>query len=49
MPLAETNLINMPDFIYIEHNVIVVAFIIKILNCISVKERENHALALPIS
>ena len=48
MLLVESNLINMPDFIYIEHNIIVVAFIIKILNCISVKERENHALASPI-
>jgi hypothetical protein len=49
MPLVESNLINMPDFIYIEHNIIVVAFIIKILNCISLKERENYALASPIS
>jgi hypothetical protein len=49
MPLVESILINMPDFIYIEHNIIVVAFIIKILNCMSLKERENYALASPIS
>ena len=49
MSLVESILINMPDFIYIEHNIIVVAFIIKILNCMSLKERENYALASPIS
>jgi hypothetical protein len=27
MPLAEVNLINTPDIIYIEHNIIVIAFI----------------------
>ena len=44
IPLAETNLINTPDFIYIEHNIIVIAFIKEILNCISVKERETTHL-----
>ena len=48
-PLAKINLVNTPNFIYIEHNIIVIAFIRKTLNCISVKGRENHALALPIS
>jgi hypothetical protein len=47
MPLAEANLINTPDFIYIEHNIIVIVFIKEILNCISVKERETmHLLRL---
>jgi len=47
--LAKTNLVNMPYFIYIEHNIIVIAFIRKTLNCISVKGRGNHALAPPVS
>jgi hypothetical protein len=49
MPLTEANLVNMLDFIYIEHNIIVIAFIKKTLNCISVKGRESHAPALPVS
>jgi hypothetical protein len=44
MPLAEANLINTLDFIYIEHNIIVIAFIMEILNCISIKERETTYL-----
>jgi len=39
----------MLDFIYIKHNIIVIAFIKKTLNCISVKGRESHAPALPVS
>ena len=47
MSLAEANLINTPDFIYIEYNIIVIAFIKEILNCISIKERETtHLLRL---
>jgi len=49
IPLAEANLVNMLDFIYIKHGVIVIAFTIKTLNCISVKGRENHAFALLVS
>jgi hypothetical protein len=48
-PLAKTNHVHTPNFIYIEHNIIVIAFIWKALNCISVKGRENHAPALPVS
>jgi len=44
MSLVEANLTNTPDFIYIEHNIIVIAFIMKILNCISVKGRETTYL-----
>jgi hypothetical protein len=47
MSLAEVNLINTPDFIYIEYNIIVIAFIKEILNYISIKERETtHLLRL---
>jgi len=44
MSLVETNLTNTPDFIYIKHNIIVIVFIMKILNCISVKGRETMYL-----
>jgi hypothetical protein len=44
MPLAETNLVNMLDFIFIA-----IAFTRRILNCISAKGRENHAPAPPVS
>jgi hypothetical protein len=47
-PLAKANLVNTLDFIYIEHNIIVITFIGKTLNCISVKGRENHAPAPPV-
>jgi hypothetical protein len=47
-PLAKANLVNTLDFIYIEHNIIVITFIEKTLNCISVKGRENHAPAPPV-
>jgi hypothetical protein len=57
IPLAEANLvIHSPTlllwtlyFIYIEHNIIVIAFIKKTLNCISVNERGNHAPAPSVS
>jgi len=49
MSLVEANFVNTPQFIYIKHNIIVIAFIRKTLRCISVKERENHAPALPVS
>jgi len=47
--LAKANLVNTPYFIYIEHNIIVIAFIKKTLNCISVKGRGNHAPAPLVS
>jgi hypothetical protein len=40
-PLVEVNLVNTLDFIYIEHDIIVIAFIKKTLNCISAKRREK--------
>jgi len=49
VPLAEANLVNTLDFIYIEHDIIVIAFTRKTLNCISAKRRENHTPALLIS
>jgi len=39
MPLAEVNLVNTPNFVYIKHNLIVIVFIRKTLNYIIVKER----------
>jgi hypothetical protein len=47
MPLVEANLVNMLDFIYIEHGIY--AFTRRTLNCISAKRRENHTPAPPIS
>ena len=41
MPLAEANLVNTLDFIYIELDIIVIAFTRKTLNCISAKRREK--------
>jgi len=49
MPLAEANLVNTLNFIYIEHDIIVIAFTRKTLNCISAKRRENHAPAPLVS
>jgi len=49
MPLAEANLVNTLDFIYIEHDIIVIAFTRKTLNCISAKRRENYTPAPLIS
>jgi hypothetical protein len=39
MSLAEVNLVNTPNFVYIKHNLIVIVFIRKTLNYIIVKER----------
>jgi hypothetical protein len=47
MPLVEANLVNMLDFIYIEHGIY--AFTRRTLNCISAKRRENHTPAPPVS
>jgi len=41
MALAEANLVNTLDFIYIEHDIIVIAFTRKTLNCTSAKRREK--------
>jgi hypothetical protein len=49
MPLAEANLVNTLDFIYIKHDIIVIAFTRKTLNCITAKRRENHTPAPLIS
>jgi len=49
MPLAEANLVNTLNFIYIEHDIIVIAFTRKTLNCISAKRRENHTPAPLVS
>jgi hypothetical protein len=49
MSLAEANLVNTLNFIYIEHDIIVIAFTRKTLNCISAKRRENHAPAPLVS